>query len=86
MPYRLRITERARRELRRLPPEVTARIHDAIDGLAGDPRPPTCIKLRGGAGWQIRVGDYRVIYDVDDDDHVVTVLRAGHRRDVYRGL
>jgi mRNA interferase RelE/StbE len=86
MPYRLKIAGRARRELHRLPLEVTARIQNAIDGLADDPRPPACVKLRGGAGWRIRVGDYRVIYDVDDGEQVVTVLRAGHRRDVYRGL
>jgi mRNA interferase RelE/StbE len=86
MPYRLRIAGRAHRELGRLPPEVIARIQDAIDALAVDPRPPACIKLRGGAGWRIRIGDYRVVYDVDDDAQTVTVLRAGHRRDVYRNL
>ena len=86
MPYRLRLIGRARKEIRRLPSELTARICDAIDDLANDPRPPACVKLRGGAGWRIRVGDYRVIYDVDDDAQIVTVLRVGHRRDVYRGL
>jgi mRNA interferase RelE/StbE len=86
MSYRLRITGRARRELRRLPPEVTARIQDAIEALADVPHPPACVKLHGDAGWRIRAGNYRVIYDLDDDAQIVTVLRAGHRRDVYRDL
>jgi mRNA interferase RelE/StbE len=85
MPYRLRATGRALRELRKLPPSIERRIRDAIDGLVDDPRPPGCKKLRGGAGWRVRVGDYRVIYQVDDDAKIVTVLRAGHRRDAYRG-
>lgn len=86
MPYRLRATGRALRELRKLPPRIERRIRDAIDDLADDPRPPGCKKLRGGAGWRVRVGDYRVIYEVDDGAQTVTVLRAGHRRDIYRGL
>ena len=86
MPYRLRITRRAQRELRRLPPEIMERIRDAINGLADNPHPPGYRKLRGGVGWRTRVGDYRVIYDVADDTQVVTVLRSGHKRDVYRGL
>jgi mRNA interferase RelE/StbE len=84
MPYELRATGRALRELRKLPPSIEERIREAIDGLADDPRPPGCTKLRGSAGWRVRVGDYRVIYQVDDEARTVTVLRAGHRRDVYR--
>ncbi len=86
MAYRLRITRRAYGELRKLPPAVTRRIQEAISDLADNPRPSGCIKLYGDAGWRIRVGDWRVIYDVDDEAQTVTVLRAGHRRDVYRGL
>ena len=84
MGYERRATGRALRELRKLPPSIEERVRRAIDGLADDPRPPGCTKLRGRAGWRIRVGDYRVLYQVDDDARVVTVLRAGHRRDVYR--
>ena len=83
MGYERRATGRALRELRKLPPSIEARVRGAIDGLADDPRPPGCTKLRGRAGWRIRVGDYRVLYQVDDEARVVTVLRAGHRRDVY---
>ena len=86
MPHRLRIAARAHRELCRLPPQIARRIRDAAADLAHDPYPPGYRKPRGGAGWRIRVGAYRVLYDVDDDAQTVTVLRAGHRRDVYRGL
>jgi len=86
MPYRLRVTGRALRELRRLSPEIGGRIRNAVNALARDRYPPGCRKLRGIAGWRVRVGVYRVLYDVDDDAQTVTVLRVGHRRDVYRGL
>jgi mRNA interferase RelE/StbE len=90
MRYRLKITSRTARELRKLPVNIRARIEATIEAavsrLADDPRPPGCVKLHGAAGWRIRVGDYRVLYDIEDDVLTVTVLRAGHRRDVYRGL
>jgi mRNA interferase RelE/StbE len=81
MGYELRATGRALRELRKLPPSIEERIRGAIDDLADDPRPAGCTRLRGGAGWRVRVGDYRVIYQVEDDARGVTVLRAGHRRE-----
>lgn len=81
MAYELRATGWALRELRKLPPSIAERTGGAVDDLADDPRPPGCTRLRGGAGWRVRVGDYRVIYQVDDDARVVTVLRAGHRRE-----
>ena len=86
MRYRLEISSRAAKELRKLPGSIRARIEAAIEGLADDPRPSRCKKLRGDAGWRIRVGDYRILYDIQDDVLIVTVLRAGHRRDIYRGL
>ena len=86
MQYRLRITSRAAKELEKLPSKIRARIEHAIEELADDPRPSRCKKLHGNAGWRIRVGDYRILYDIQDDELIVTVLRAGHRRDIYRGL
>jgi mRNA interferase RelE/StbE len=52
--------------------------------LAEEPRPPGCVGLQGREGYRIRVGDYRVIYEVDDTALGVTALGAGYRRDVYR--
>jgi mRNA interferase RelE/StbE len=68
-----------------LPQAAQARIASAIDALAGDPRPSGVTKLRGPEGfYRIRVGDYRVVYAIEDDVLLVLVVRVGHRREVYR--
>lgn len=84
--YRLEITATARRDFRRLPPQARQRTVLAIDELADEPRPPGSTRLRGWHAYRIRVGDYRVLYEVDDRSGVVTVLRVKHRKDVYRDL
>ena len=84
MTYALRILRRAQRELAGLPSQVYERVRDAIFALAGEPRPAGCLKLAGRDGWRIRAGDYRVLYEIDDRNQVVTILHIGHRRDVYR--
>ena len=86
MSYRLRITETARRELCRLPTHVRERVRHSIRALADDPRPHGRKKLRGVDAYRTRVGDYRVIYDVDDALEAITILRIKHRREAYRGL
>lgn len=71
--------------LKRLDRSVAQRILTAVEGLAVEPRPVGSIKLSGGDGERrIRVGDYRIIYRVHDDRLVVVVVRAAHRREVYR--
>lgn len=82
--YRVAILRRAQKELGALAGDAYVRVRDAIGGLAQDPRPPGCLKLTGRDGWRIRIGDYRVVYEIDDNGRVVTVLHVGHRRDVYR--
>jgi len=84
MNYTVSILRRAQRELAQLPDEVYEHIRDAVRALSRDPRPPGCLKLTGREGWRIRVGKYRVIYEIDDGQQSVTVLHIGHRRDVYR--
>lgn len=84
MPYSISILRRAQRELGQLPAGACERVRDAIRALAQDPRSPGCLRLTGRDGWRLRVGDYRVIYEVDDAGRTVTVLHVGHRRDVYR--
>ena len=84
MSYSVEFTAAAARQLRKLDRPVRARLVVAIEGLADDPRPAGATKLVGEqTAWRIRVGDYRVIYDVLDEALVVTVVRAGHRREVY---
>ena len=82
--YAVLILRRAQKELANLPSNSYSRVKDAIIGLAGDPRPAQSTQLVGRGGWRLRVGDYRIIYDIDDIAKTVTVLHVGHRRDVYR--
>lgn len=84
MTYRLSILRRAQKELAQFPSSSFERVVAAIRDLAQNPRPPGCLKLSGREGWRIRVGDYRVVYEIDDEERSVTVLHVGHRRDVYR--
>jgi mRNA interferase RelE/StbE len=71
------------RALRKLDPQVARRIQAAVALLAEDPRPPASRPLRGRPAWRVRVGDYRVIYTIEDDVLLVVVVTLGHRRDVY---
>ena len=82
--YRIYILRSAHRELAKLPIPAFERVRDAILELSENPRPVGCLKLKGREGWRLRVGDYRVIYEIDDETGTVTVLHIGHRRDVYR--
>ena len=84
MTYSVEILRRAQRELASTPPTTLLHVRDAIRALGDEPRPPGCRKLAGREGWRIRVGDYRVIYEIDDDQRTVAILHIGHRRDVYR--
>ncbi len=83
MSYTVHILRRTQKELAGLPPLVYPRVRDAIRDLANIPRPAGCKKLTGRSGWRIRVGDYRVIYEIDDDAQTITIMHVGHRRDVY---
>ena len=84
MNYSLFILPRAQKELAQLNAGAFARVRDAIRELTNDARPPGCLKLTGRDGWRLRVGEFRVIYEIDDEHRLVTVLNVGHRRDVYR--
>lgn len=84
MSYRIDVRPVARKALRNLPRPVVERIDAAILELAETPRPPGCTKLTNQEAWRIRVGDYRIIYEINDGLLVVTVIEIGHRREVYR--
>lgn len=84
MSYRVEFTTAAARQVKKLPRHARDRILDAITDLAEDARPHGAKKLVGEqTAWRIRVGDYRVIYDVFDAELKVFVVRAAHRREVY---
>lgn len=82
--YALSILPSAQKELARLSDSDYRRVVAAIQGLATTPRPVGCKKLTGSDEWRIRVGQYRVVYEIEDAALVVTVIKVGHRRDVYR--
>ena len=86
--YQLLIKRSAEHDLRRLPRPLFQRINRHILMLSDDPQPAGTRKLKGAlggklGGWRIRVGDYQVVYRINDDTKRVTVIRVRHRRDVY---
>jgi mRNA interferase RelE/StbE len=82
--YAIDIKPSARRELENLSDSLIARLLPKIESLTANPRPSGCRKLRGYKDlWRIRVGNYRVVYIIDDDRKTLSVTRVAHRRDVY---
>jgi mRNA interferase RelE/StbE len=84
MTYSLSILRRAQKELAQVPAGDYERLVEAIRSLGDNPRPSGCRKLSGREGWRIRSGNFRVIYEIDDGQRLVTILHVGNRRDVYR--
>ena len=84
MGHRLVITPHARRQLLKMSSDVLRRLEEAISGLGEEPRPQGARKLQGVENlFRIRVGDYRVIYQIQDKALVVLVVKIGHRGEVY---
>lgn len=82
--YSLEVRLSAIKELEGLPRKDLARVLDRIEGLAANPRPLGCEKLAYQEHYRVRQGDYRILYEVDDSRQVVTIVKVGHRREVYR--
>ena len=86
MRYEIVIKPTAEKGLDRIPRLACKRIVDALEELRSNPRPAGAVKLAGtGNFWRIRIGDYRVVYEIHDDRLLVLVLRVAHRTDVYPG-
>ncbi len=86
MRYKIIIKPTAEKSLDKIPWPARRRIADALEGLRSNPRPSGVVKLAGVENlWRIRIGIYRVVYEIHDDRLVVLVLRVAHRKDVYRG-
>jgi mRNA interferase RelE/StbE len=87
MKYTLLISSAAARSLKSLPSAIQTRIDRVIQGLAANPRPRGCTTLAGTKnGWRVRVGDFRILYAIEDDRLIVLVVDVGNRRDVYRRM
>jgi mRNA interferase RelE/StbE len=83
--YEVYLEGAAERDLKRLPAETFHRIVPHIRALAENPRPPGCRKLTGSENdWRLRIGDYRVLYEIDEGEKAVRVFRIRHRREAYR--
>lgn len=82
--YRVTIRKSVSKDMRGIPKKDARRIVAAIESLADDPRPPGAKKLSGQERYRIRQGNYRILYEIEDDRLIVCVVRVGDRRDVYR--
>lgn len=84
MAYSVKLSPAAHRQLRKLNDDARQCISKVIDCLAENPRPVAMIKLKGREGYRIRVGDFRIIYEVQDNELIVLILKIGDRKEVYR--
>ncbi len=84
MRFQVILPKSVQKELNRLPDDVAHRILIRLTGLETNPRPPDVKKLKGRAAWRIRIGDYRVIYEIHDRLLQVIVIAIGHRQSIYR--
>jgi mRNA interferase RelE/StbE len=83
--YRVTLTVAAVKERGRLDSAVRGRVDEMLKGLRDEPRPAGVKKLAGSKlDWRVRIGDYRILYEIDDTEQLVTVWRIAHRREVYR--
>ena len=85
MGYEVRLAPTAQRQYHKLPAAPRQRVGKALIALSEEPRPSGVAKLRGSSNrWRIRIGDYRIIYRIEDEIVLVTILIIAHRREVYR--
>ena len=84
MKFQIILPKSVQKELDRLPDEIANRILARLAGLETNPRPADVKKLKGRDAWRIRVGDYRVIYEIHDRVLQIVVITVGHRREIYR--
>jgi mRNA interferase RelE/StbE len=84
--YEIVFSGKARRQIKKLDPDIAEQITTAVDGLAANPRPQSSKRMKGNyKGYRReRTGDYRIIYEVQDEKLVVLVIHIGHRKNIYR--
>jgi mRNA interferase RelE/StbE len=82
--YKIEIKKSAAKEISKLPRVALKRILERIEALGEEPRPKGCKKLSADEKYRIRVGVYRVLYSIDDDRLIIFVVKAGHRKEIYK--
>ena len=81
--YQVVIEKQVQKQLAKIPPPNYNKVVSVLQDLANNPRPQGCKKLKGRQGFRVRVGDYRIIYNINDNILTVFILAIGNRRDVY---
>lgn len=84
MSYKVRIKRSAIKEFKKLPKQFKIRMTEIFTSLAEEPFPHTARKLQNRKDYRIRVGDYRILYSVNEEDTLIEIIAIGHRKDVYR--
>lgn len=84
MTYEVEFTKSAQKELKKLNPDIRLRITKAIYALGNNPRKGSVRPMVGSKSWRLRVGEYRVIYDIAEQKLTILIIQVGHRRDIYR--
>jgi mRNA interferase RelE/StbE len=84
--YRIDLRRKAQQDLDKLPKKDFEAVIETIKELANTPRPKGIEKLKGSGLWRVRQGDYRIVYNIDDKQSLVIIVRIGNRRDIYRSL
>ena len=82
--YNIRILRKAVKDIANLPKEYARNVADHIDRLEKNPHPQGSKKLKGRTDYSLRVGNYRILYDIDEEARVITIYRVKHRREAYR--
>jgi mRNA interferase RelE/StbE len=84
--YRLDIPHAVQKSLDKFQTQERSRIYSAALRLKDEPRPNNVERLKSVKLWRIREGDYRIVYDINDTDKIITIVKIGHRREIYRGF
>ena len=84
--HKIELRRKAQHALDRLPKNDFNAVLDTVKDLANTPRPKGVEKIKSAGLWRVRRGDYRIVYSIDDDQEMVTILRIGHHREIYKSL
>lgn len=81
--YRVRFKSSVKKDLRSIQKQDVLRILKAIEGLAEEPRPPNAKPLTGRDAWRLRIGQYRAVYTIHEEEILIEIIKVGHRKNVY---